>query len=189
MKLNIPKSFDVGFVILSPEPNIGRLKSTIRSIDRNYGKNTPRICAVAKKTPPSIINEMKTVCPTIRGGDTITSLINTGIKKGHKIWNIMVIEGVCVRPGLHSKYANFCTDRKDVFFPIVPDYDRNDMPVRLNNNFVTATLNGLCIHQDTFKEVGNFSDEDSINLTKLKWALNAQDCGCRFKAILGARIC
>ena len=189
MKLNIPIPLNVGFVILSPEPNIGRLKSTIRSIDRNYGKLTDRICVVAKKTPPSILNEMKTVCPTIRGRDTITSLINTGIKRGHKSWNIVVMEGVGVTPNLHTKYANFYLDDKDVFFPIVPDYDRNDLPVRLNNNFVTATLNGLCVHQETFKKVGDFSDEESIDLTKLKWAINAQNYGCRFKAILGARIC
>lgn len=189
IKLNIPQPLDVGFVILSPEPNIGRLKSTVRSIVRNYWKDIPLICVVPKKTPPSVLSEMKTICATSRGGDTITSLINTGIKKGHKQWNIVVMEGVWVRPHIHSKYANFHTSKKDIFFPIVPDYNRDGIPIRLNNTFIDATLNGLCLHQETFKEVGEFSSDDSMQLTKLKWAINADKTNCKFKAVLGVKIC
>lgn len=180
---------DIGFVILSPEPNVGRLKSTIRSIDRNFGKSTPRLCVFAKKTPPSVIKEIKEICPALRGQDTITSLINIGISKGHKEWNIIVMEGVSVSANIQHKYAIFLKDEKDIFFPIVPDYDRDGIPTKLNNNFPEATLNGLCIHQNTFNKIGNFPNYDNFELSKLNWAMGAITNGCKFKAILGVRMC
>lgn len=187
--LGIKDKLDIGFVILSPEPNVGRLLSTVRSINKHYGEETPRICVVAKKTPPTVLTELKTVCPAVRGRDTITSLINIGMRKGHKEWNVVVMEGVWVRPRLNFKYANFLESSKDVFFPIVPDYDREGIPIRLNNTFVEATLNGLCIHQATHKEVGDFGDEENIEFAKMMWAITAQEKGCKFKAVLGAKIC
>lgn len=178
----------MGFVILSPEPNIGRLKSSVRSIIKNYG-NVPHICVVAKKTPPSVLNELKTVCPCVRGRDTITSLINTGIKKGCNNWNLIIMEGVWVQPHLNRKYANFMVDENDIFFPIIPDYNREGIPIKLNNGFVEAPLNGLCVHQTTFKKIGDMGDEDDIDFAKLMWAAQALSLGCKLKAILGAKIC
>lgn len=179
---------DVGFIILSPEPNIGRLKATLRSIDRNYG-NSSRVCIFAKKTPPTVIKEIKAICPAFRGQDTVTSLINTGFSKGHKEWNVIIMEGVCLQSHIHNKYNNFLTDNKNVFFPIVPEYNREGLPIKLNNTFVDSTLNGLCIHQQTFQNVGKFADYESFELDKLDWAIRAQAYGCQFKAILGVRIC
>ena len=183
------KSLDVGFVILSPEANIAHLSSTIRSIDRNYGKDVPRICIVGKKTTTSTLEEMKKVCNTLRGKNTITSLINTGIKHGHKEWNIIVMAGVIMRARIQDKYSLFIINEKDVCFPIIPDYNREGIPIRLNNTFAESSLNGVCIHQKTFNEVGDFADEESILLSRLEWAIKAKEKGCNFKAILGAKLC
>lgn len=187
-KINLPIALDIGFIILSTDANIGRLKSTSRSIDLNYGKEIYRVCITNKKTSSAVLKDMKQICSTYRGQNTITSLINSGMKKGYKQWNILLMSGSWARPRLNEKYATFNKSEKDIFFPIAPDYNRNDMPIRLNNTFPEASLNGLCIHQSTFREVGEFSDEE-LNISKTWWMANAIVKNCSFKAILGAKIC
>jgi hypothetical protein len=177
-----------GFIILSPEHNIGKIKGTIRSIRNRYGFDAPIICVVGDDTKNSELDEIKEVCKVFKGKGTITSLLNTGLCKGHKEWNIFVMEGTTVRPGLDQKFGRWIEDEKDVLFPIDVDYNRDGIPVKIYNTFPECTLNGLCIHQKLFKKTGNFS-ENPLVVSKEFWAFEASDHGVRFKAILGAKIC
>ena len=177
-----------GFVILSPEHNVGLVQSTVRSIKNHYG-DLPYCCVTGKDATVSNIRELKKVCPAVyKGKETITSLINQGIKKGCKEWNYIIMEGTTMRRDIDKRYSTFLKNEKDIFFPIVVDYDHQMRPVNLHTEFTDSTLNGLFIHQKTFKEVGDFSD-NPLDVSRLFWMIEAVEKGCNFKAILGAKVC
>lgn len=180
------KELSFGFVVLSPEHNIGRLQGTVRSI-RNHYRNTPVVCITDKGCSAAELKEMKEVCPTARGKGTITSLMNQAFKKGPKDWNIIVMEGTWVKSGLDQKYSYWIEHEHDVLFPIVVDYNRDMMPVKIYKDFHECTLNGLCINQKFFKEVGDFS-ENPLEVSKQFWQYGAIEKGGQFKAILGAKL-
>lgn len=181
------KPIDYGFVILSPDHNFGLLTCTMRSL-MAYHADRPVVCATAQDATPADLKEMKTMCPKVfRGGNTITGLINKGMEKGHAEWNFIIMEGVTVRKPIQHLYSVFLQDKKDILYPIVTEYDMQGKPIRVRSSFEEATLNGILIHKETFKEVGKFTD-NPLEISKLMWALEAIDKECKFKAILGARL-
>ena len=182
-------NLNLGFIILSPELNTGRLKSTRNSIWNQYGQASPIVCIVAKGAPTGEIKAAKELCDVQKGKDTITSLINAGFKHGTKGWNIMVMEGTWLRTHVERKYSFFMEDEKDIFFPIVSDYDIQGKPSKIYDKFWECSLNGVMIHQKTFKQVGDFEDGESLELSRLGWTEQALSMGCRFKAVLGAKMC
>jgi hypothetical protein len=182
------ETVDINFVIISPEPNIGRLKGTVRSIFNNYRSDAKIICSVNKTIKKPQIDEMCDVCPTFRGGQTITSLINNGMKRAHKGWNMIVVEGAWVPKNIQNKYLRWMSDSKDVLFPIVMNLDRQGIPMRILSTFSECTLNGVLLDKDFFLEVGNLS-ENPLKISREFWAMEAADKGARFKAILGIKIC
>ena len=110
MKLHRFKDLDFGFAIVSPDGNIGGLKCTIRSIKNQY-PNASYVCALAKGIPAVAAKEMKKICPVYKSRkDSITSLINTAMKRGHKEWNLIIMAGSTVRRGLLKKYSLFISD-------------------------------------------------------------------------------
>jgi hypothetical protein len=173
------KNLDFGFIILCPEPNIGLLKGTVRSLDFSHG-GCPYVAVVPGSTKPEAIKEMKELCEVYRAKDTITSLMNTGMRHAPSDWNILTIGGTWIRKRLSTRYSRFIEEDSDVLFPIFEkQYD-----------FRRATLNGLCIHKKTFKKAGAFPDKGEIHHCKERWALYATAlCKSKFKAILGASIC
>ena len=179
----------IGFIILSTELNSGRLKSTRNSIINHYSINTPVVCIVSKSAAAGEIKAAKEICPVHKGGETITSLINAGFKHGHKDWNIIVMEGTWVRGNIDKKYSYFLQDERDIFFPIVTDYDIQGKPNKIYNQFWESSLNGIMIHSKTFKETGDFIEGESLELSRLGWAEKAITKGHRFKAVLGAKLC
>jgi GT2 family glycosyltransferase len=188
VELHRPKQIDMGFAIIAPEPNLGNLLCTVRSIKNNYPVS-PYVCAVIKNMHTEEYKKMSEICTMCKGKNTITSLINTALKKSKSEWTLVVMQGVPVHRGLDKKYGLFIENKKDVLFSITMEYDRSGKIVKVRNNFEDATLNGMLIHRDTFKEVGLFPDGDlSIPAAKLFWAAQAVDKGCKFKGILGTRI-
>jgi len=182
-------NYDVsfGFIIISPEHNIGRLKSTINSIRTRF-RDKDIICVTSEDSSQEDIDEIKKLCNVFKGGGTYTSLINTGMQNGNPEWNIIVIEGSVVPYNIDEKFFQFMENEKDIFFPIVIDYNHQGRPVNLYADFTQCTLNGLTINRKTFIDIGNMSD-DSLDESKIIWAIDAIDKGCKFKAILGAKIC
>ena len=79
-----------GFVILSPDHNIGRIKSTVTSI-LSKTPDIPIICVVQENVLEKDFVEMQEICPTFKAGNTITSLLNKGLDKGHDSWNIFIV--------------------------------------------------------------------------------------------------
>jgi len=178
---------DFGFVILSPDHNFGLIRSTIGGLKNHYADKSITV-AVSDTATKADIDEIKTICPNVhKGKKTVTSLINVGVKKGFKGWNMLLMEGSLIRKDIHRRIMYFMQGEKDILFPIVTDYDYQGKPIRIHGDIVDSTLNGFTIHQKTFKEVGDFSD-NPMEISRLFWALAAVDKGCKFKGILGAKI-
>jgi hypothetical protein len=175
-----------GFAILSPEYNYGALKCTVRSIT-NFYPNASIVCATARSTGSKELKEMKEICPTFRGKNTITSLMNTALKKGNKEWNIIIMEGTPVRVGFVEKISRFYDSEKDIFFSISMDYNIKGYPTKIRDNFVDCSLNGITMHQNAYKEVGDFGDE-SLEMSKNLWSVEAHNKGYRFVGILGSKL-
>lgn len=174
----------LGFVIISPEPNIARLKDTVRSI-KNHFPGLPVACVVEKGIKKAQLDEMKEVCPTVRGGNTVTSLINKGMEGDG--WRLFVMEGARVPSSILSRYSRWIRSRRDVLFPIVVNHDREGRPMKIMSSFEDCTLNGMLVHSDLFGEVGPFSD-NPISVSKSFWAVDAYARGAVFKAILGVTV-
>ena len=188
MELHRDKILNYGFVVLSINGNIGRIKTTINSIKRNDKEKAFCTIVCNKNISTSDLQEIKSICPNShKGKETITSLINKGMRKGCKEWNLFIIEGTVFRNGVIKKYARFIEKNTDILFPIVMEYDRDGRVINTHANFVDSVLNGLLIHGDTFKMVGNFGD-NSLETEKILWATEAIKKGCKFKGVLGAKL-
>lgn len=175
---------DVGFLILNPERNVAGLKSTLGSI-RHYAYNRESICIVGNDANTKEIKEMKEYCQTHKGENTMTSLINVGMKKMQHDWAFLLFSGSRIPTFLERKFSIFCKDPKDVLFPVVDG----------KYNFVEGSFNGVLINTKTFREIGEFPDvvmenqgKNDFEIAKMFWAAKALEHGIKFKAIVGMRI-
>lgn len=179
---------EISFIIISPEPNIGRLKGTIRSIKNNYSKDAKIICSVVKSIKKAQIEEMRIECPTHRGGTTITSLINSGFKNSASGWNLLIMEGAWLPKSIYERYSRWVSSDSDILFPLMAVYDRQGIPIKILNSFHECTLNGMMIKKEFFEKVGKFS-ENSLEISRIFWGLDALEKGAIFKSVLGVKIC
>lgn len=178
MKLYTHKSLNYGFVILCPDHAVNLLESTANSIKSRY-PGISYICATDDTANAQDLKEMKQICPTFKGRGTFSSLINTGMKHTPADWTFLVCAGVTVRAKLDLRFSYFINSEKDICFPIAEN----------KYNFVDGTLNGIFVHKNTFKEIGDWKEFDNLEWVKTLWALSAIDKGCKFKAIAGCKIC
>lgn len=170
-----PKNIDCTFVVLAPDGNPSLLKSTVASVRCNYGN--PCLAVAPELSHADQLAECERVGPLVLGGDTVTSLVNAGLRAATTEWSVLAISGVWARPGLIRRYSCFIKDRFDVLYPV--GFGRSE--------FTTSSLNGLMIHNRTFAEVGDFATQVSFDLCRLLWASDAVDRGCRFQGMAGAK--
>lgn len=178
------KTPSFGFVILCPDKNLENLKNTVKSI-RSVYPDSLYLCVVGNDVKKDELTAMLAICDTHKGKDTITSLINTGMKKTKSDWNVIVFAGTWLKLAIQRKFNLFAKDEKDILFSVVEGkYD-----------FVDGSMNGIIIHKKTFAEVGDFAASpllgekvSEMEIVKLFWALDAIEKGCKFKAIVGMRI-
>jgi hypothetical protein len=178
---------EMGFVILAPEHNVARIKSTVKSIKANCGQ--PCLCVVGDTTSKKEIQEIKEICPCIKGKSTITSLINTGLSKGHPNWNIIVMEGVWIKPTVEKKYYRFQKDIKNIVYPVMIEFDRLGKVQKTYSHFYDCSLNGVMIHKKLFDEVGEFTDTETLENARILWASAALEKQAKLNGIAGIRIC
>ena len=178
MKLYSHKDLNCGFVILCPEHGVSLLKSSVNSIKSRY-PNSTIVCATDNSATADELKEMKLLCPTYKGKNTYSSLINVGMRHATADWNFILMAGVTVRWKLDGKFSYFIESEKDVLFPIFDN----------KTNFIDATLNGLFINKNTWKEVGEMDEKGEFDHVKAFWAYRAIMCGVKFKAIAGTRMC
>lgn len=166
----------LGVIILNSESDASSLRITLRTLKDNFPEASVR-CVVGKKNHD--IEELKKHCQVSVGGDTITSLIDTGMKDNTKKWSFVVTSGTFLRHYSLRKYECFCKSEKDIMFPIV---DRKW-------KFSEATLNGLLLPTKVYSDVGPLGDSNSdIGLVKLLWGIIAKAHGYRLIGLVGARL-
>jgi hypothetical protein len=179
LKLYQSKVIKYGFVILCPSNNFGQVKTTSSSLKANYPE-AKYICTVPETCHPDDAKEIQRLCPCHKGGNTITSLINAGMKNAPcKEWNFIVMAGSWVRGWLDRKFAYFIESEKDILFPIA---DRK-------YRFVEGTINGILLHKKAYDDIGPFSNDNPLEICKMLWAIDAIEKGYKFKAVLGTVIC
>jgi len=178
------KDFDFSVIVLCPQRNFGGLKATVGTAKLWYPNSDP-ICVVANDATKEEINEFKTLCPVYKGKDTITSLMNVGMKRIKNKWGMFVMAGARLTSCIDKKILAFLEDEKDIIYAIIDN----------KHEFTESSLNGLTINKKTFEEVGEFPTGamikegfNDLEFAKLLWALDAIDKKCKFKAILGLKI-
>lgn len=167
-----------GFVILCHNHNTRLVQLTAKTIYGCYGKDIPLICVADNSANKEDMKELKEICPSYKGKDSWSSLINTGMKRSKAEWSFFIIAGSVVKRGLNDKFNVFLSSEKDVMFPIAEG----------KADFIDATLNGLFINKKFFKEVGDMATDNPLEICKLMWALTAIEKGATFKAIMGTRM-
>lgn len=175
---------DVGFIILCPDKSIAGLRNTLYSI-KNNSYDRESLAVVVDDTTPTNIKEMKELCSIVKGKNTITSLINAGMKKSKHEWSFLMFGGSRIRPYTEKKIEQFVKSERDVLFPIV---DR-----RLD--FVSGSFDGVLINTKFFLDVGAFPEitieKDGMNdfeFAKLLWCISAMEKKAVFKGIVGLKI-
>lgn len=168
----------VGFVILCPERNWGGLKVSALTA-RDAFPAADVVCCVPADTTDAEVEEFSTVARVLRGGCSITGLINRGVADVNGEWAFVFMAGNPVREAVLRKYERFVRSDRDIVYPVV----------NRRWEFPTASINGLLLNRRTVERVGPFAEkEDDISLVKLFWALDAIENGCQFRALVGAHL-
>lgn len=184
--MKIIKSDDITYIILAINLNISRIKSTVNSILRR-DKRHKVICIVPKKTNIDDIKEIKAICPVYKGKDTISSLVNSGLK--HTIgWGIIVKEGVWVSKNIEKNYNKFYDSDKDIFFLVGMQCNIAGIPLKVFSEFSDCNISGITIHSDTFKNIGDFPETDNFENDRLIWQCNGIEKEYKFKGVLGPKL-
>lgn len=178
---------DINFIIISEEPNYGRFKFTKNSILNNYGDKSSISCVFSKNSKENVNLYKEEVKTQIVKNKNILELINEGIKNSNKDWNLIISEGIWIKPNVDKKYSSFIESEMDILFPISYESDISGKIFNLKTNFVDCSFNGLLINKICFNKVGSFESGDLIE-SKLEWNLRAIEKKCIFKSILGLKL-
>ena len=173
---------DIGYIILCLNDNKSELKNTVDSI--LWSNNSKNCYGIVSNTIKD--DSLKEICPIYKGSDTITSLINTGMKSLNNEWAFILYAGSRLKTNLQRKMSLFIKDSKDILFPIING----------KSNFVDGSSNGIMVHKEHFASIGEFpiikkNYESTLNdfeIAKLLWANDAIRHNSQFKAIAGIRL-
>lgn len=176
------EDYKFGFVILCPERNVAGLRNTVSSIKQGYPW-AKILCVVGNDVTEKELQDMQAICETIVGEDTITSLINLGVKSSQTDWNVLVFAGSWIRSCLYRQFDLFVKKETDILFPVVDG----------RMNFIDGSMNGIVIHKKALELAGDFprmqkAGYNELEMIKTFWAYAAIEQGCRFKAIIGMRV-
>lgn len=172
-KLYQYKPIKFGFVILCPNCNFGHLKNTLNSINAYYPNN--KITIVVPD------NCKADECPkAIKGGTTLASMINRGLKESVE-WSFVACTEGWIKSHVDIKYSYFIESKKDILFPILKTKN-------LNCNFIDQNINGILVHKDAFADIGDFPNFESVESSKLIWTTKAIEKGYKFKGVVGGRL-
>lgn len=168
---------EVGFVILCPHRNLGGFRTTARSVAGSF-PGQPLVGVLGADATDGEVQEFGRDAPTVRAGRTVTSLMNAGVGGLPKAeWVCFLDAGTVARPGMFRQHRRF--GPKDIMYRVVGR----------RHDFTDAGIDGMVVNRGTFLDVGPLSEgEDSMELVKLFWGLDAVERGCRLVGIVGTRL-
>ena len=76
---------DIEYIILNPDRDFNGLRITAQNLPKNH------FCMIASNSDQKEVKKLKTICPIYTGKDTITSLINAGMKKVTKTLGFYIV--------------------------------------------------------------------------------------------------
>lgn len=169
---------DISFVILLTEFRFAGLRATTTTIKNNF--NDPDcVCVVPGGSNVNDIKTAQKICKIAKGGNTISSMINTGIRESKKPWSLFIMSGSVIKYNPVLKYKKFIKSNKDIMYRVV---DKNYW------KWEDASIHGLLINKSVIEEVGDFPEEESLQLCKLFWGATAIEKGCTFKGLVGVKL-
>lgn len=170
---------DISFVVLLTEFRFTGLRATTSTVKTNFN-NPDCICVIPKGSDAQDVKTAKTICNIVEGGNTISSMINTGIRESKRPWTLFVMSGTIIKYNPVLKYQRFVKSHKDIMYRVV---DKNHW------KWEDASIHGLLIHKDAIKEVGAFPEEgESLQRCKSIWGMKAIEKGCTFKGLVGVKL-
>lgn len=173
---NIDK--DLQFTVLCPEFKFGGVRTTVSSIRSNFN-NPEVICSIPDTGTNEESRMVANICPIVKGGATISSMINAGLRKGTRDWNLVLVAGNVIKYNPLLKYVFFTKSEKDVLYRVVD---------KVRWRWEDASIHGLLMHRKAIGEVGDFPDEESIKSCKTLWGARAAKNGYTFKGLVGVKI-
>lgn len=169
---------DVTFLILCPDLNTAGLKDTVKSIKTHFPE-VPYYCIVGSNAKLEDLQEINKICSVLKAENTITSLLNFGVKKSKTKWCFTVMSGCFVKNGIFRKYNLFLNHDKEILYSVV------DLKSWL---FMNATINGMLLSRDALLEIGSFPNDCSIPESKAWWQCSAVEKGYKLKGIVGTKL-
>lgn len=170
---------DISFVILLTEFRFASLRATVSTVKNNFN-NPDCICVVPQKSNTQDIEIANSICNIVEGGNTISSMINTGIQNSKKPWTLFIMSGTIIKYNPVLKYKKFIKSTKDVMYRVV---DKNHW------KWEDASIHGLLMHKTVIEEVGTFPEEgESLKKCKFLWGMKAIEKGYKFKGLVGVKL-
>ena len=165
---------ELSFIILCPELKFGGIKTTVSTINHFFPK-TPLLCIVPANCGKEDLKRAKDIGPTYKGGKTLSSMINEGVKKSKTSWNLIVVAGNAIRYHPVLRYSRFATSEKDVLYPVLG----------LNNwSWDQSSIHGLLLNKSVLKDAGAFPEEESLYESKLLWSEKLLEKGYKLKGLV-----
>jgi len=166
----------VGFVVLCPLRNLGGFRTTVRTIHGSF-PGQQIVGVVGADASDEEVAEFSREVPVVRAGTTVTSLVNAGAAQIKGDWICFLEAGTLARPAMFRQHRRF--GPKDILFRVAGR----------RFHFADAPLEGLTVSREAFERIGPMADrEDSLEIVKTFWALDAIEHGCRFVGLVGVRL-
>lgn len=164
---------DFGVIILCPDKNKHSLHITHSSLVHKFC-NPEIIAILPSNSSPFDFRDFKEYCDTYKGGESLSSLINTGFKKLKKEWVFIMIAGSRVKQFTERRLHQFAIKPTDVLYCVK----------NFNRDFLESQLSGTLINRNFFETTGGFQ-EISVEEAKKTWGYEAKGKGATFKGIVG----
>lgn len=178
LKIFTEKSLKSSFAIVCPDNSPSLLGNTANCIACRFPE-VPFICVANGSATAAEMSEMKAICPAYKGSDTISSLVNVALRHAPAEWVFVVFAGSTIPPKIDEKFGFFVGGEKDILYPVV----------HRMTNFIDGSWNGLYLNKKNFRDVGQFMESGELHDVKCEWASRALEAGCRFKGIVGIKVC
>lgn len=173
------KNPEFGFVIICLDHDVKKLNNTLRSI-KNVYPNHPCICSYIKNSNKEINAQFKMIngCDFVSKSNTLSGLINSGIKASLMEWNFLIESGKILKSGFYEKYKKFIINEKDILYH----------SKKRAMFFDECDISGMFFSKSAMGLIGNWIECADQETVRLFWIGNGLEQGFKFKGIVNVSI-